>query len=92
MQFSKVQGGSLAALGLLLLALQLYMLFSSARQPGGSAQTTEIRNPGERAIELIPGIVGLLALAGGAFLVLQPRKKGNKQETQPAKTKSGFPM
>ena len=92
MQFSKVQGGSLAALGFLLLALQLFLLFSSARQPSGSAQATEIRNPGERATELIPGIVGLLALAGGAYLVLQPRKKAIDDEAQPAKTKSGFPM
>jgi hypothetical protein len=92
MQFSKAQGGSLAALGLLLLALQLFLLFSSARQPSGSAQATETRNPGERATQLIPGIVGLLALAGGAYLVLQPRKKAIDDEAQPAKTKSGFPM
>jgi hypothetical protein len=32
MQFAKVQGGGLAALGFLLLALQVYILFSSTRQ------------------------------------------------------------
>jgi len=35
MQFGKAQGGGLIALGLMLLALQVYILFSST-QPSGS--------------------------------------------------------
>jgi hypothetical protein len=38
MQFGKAQGGGLFALGLLLLALQVYILFSSTRQSGNPTQ------------------------------------------------------
>jgi hypothetical protein len=92
MQFAKVQGGGLAVLGLLLLALQLYILFSSAQQSGSPTQAPATPTQGERIVKFIPGIVGLLALGGGAYLVLLQRKKGSNEETQPEKTRSGFPM
>jgi hypothetical protein len=38
MQFAKVQGGALAALGLLLLVLQVYILSSSTRQSGSPTE------------------------------------------------------
>jgi hypothetical protein len=92
MQFAKVQGGGLAVLGLLLLALQLYILFSSAQQSGSPTQAPPAPTQGEQVARFIPGTVGLLALAAGAYLVLQQRKKGSNEEAQPEKTRSGFPM
>jgi hypothetical protein len=92
MQFAKVQGGGLAVLGLLLLALQLYLLFSLAQQSGSPTQAPAAPTEGEQIARFIPGIVGLLALAAGAYLVLQQRKKGSSEEAQPEKTRSGFPM
>jgi uncharacterized membrane protein YfcA len=92
MQFAKVQGGGLAALGLLLVALQLYILFSPTRQSGNPSQAPPSPTQGERIAKFAPGIIGLFALfLGGYFVVLQ-RKQGSNEETQPAKTKSGLPM
>ena len=54
MQFSKVQGGALAALGLLLLVLQVYILFSSARQPGSPTQAPAIPMQGEQIAKFVP--------------------------------------
>jgi uncharacterized membrane protein YfcA len=92
MQFAKVQGGGLAAVGLLLLALQIYILFSSTQQSGSPTQAPPAPTPGEQIIKFVPGILGLLALAGGGYLLLQQRKHGSNEEIQPGKTKSGLPM
>jgi hypothetical protein len=92
MQFAKVQGGGLAALGFLLLALQVYTLFSSTRQSGSPTQAPATLTHGEQITKFIPGVFGLLALAVGGYLVLLQRKQGSNEETQPEKTKSGFPM
>lgn len=92
MQFAKVQGGGLAALGLLLLALQVYILFFSTRQSGRSTQAPATPTQGEQITKFIPGIVGLLALAVGGYLVLLQRKQGSNEGTQSEKTKSDFPM
>ena len=92
MQFAKVQGAALAALGLLLLALQIYILFSSTQQPGSPTQAPPTPTPGEQIIKFVPGILGLLALAGGGYMVLLQKKQGSNEETQPKKTKSGLPM
>jgi hypothetical protein len=92
MQFARVQGGGLAAVGLLLLALQVYILFSSTRQSGSPTQAPPAPTSGEQITKVVPGILGLLALAAGGYLVLQQKKKGSNEETQPEKTKSGFPM
>ncbi len=92
MQFARVQGVGLAAAGLLLLALQIYILFSSARQSGSPTQAPPTPTQGEQIAKFAPGIVGLLALAVGGYLVLLQRKQGSNEETQPEKTKSGLPM
>ena len=92
MQFGKAQGGGLIVLGLLLLALQVYILFSSTRQSGSPTQAPATPTQGEQITKFIPGVVGLLGLAVGGYLVLLQRKQGSTEETQPEKTKSGFPM
>jgi uncharacterized membrane protein len=92
MQFAKVQGGGLAALGFLLLALQVYILFSSTRQSSSPTQAPATPTQGEQITKFIPGVVGLLALAVGGYLVLLQRKQGSNEETQSEKTKFGFPM
>ena len=91
MQFAKVQGGGLAAAGFLLLVLQAYILFSSTLQSGSPTQAPPAPEPGERIIKFAPGILGLLALGAGGYLILH-RKQGRNEETQPAKTRSGIPM
>jgi len=92
MQFARVQGAGLAAVGLLLLALQVYILFSSTRQAGSPTQAPPAATPGEQITKFVPGIVGLLALGIGGYLVVLQKKQGSNEETQPEKTKSGLPM
>jgi len=92
MQFGKAQGGGLIALGLMLLALQVYILFSSTQPSGSPTQAPAMPTRGEKITKFVPGVVGLLALAVGGYLVLLQRKRGRNEETQPDKTKSGFPM
>jgi uncharacterized membrane protein YfcA len=92
MQFARVQGAGLAAVGLLLLALQVYTLLSSTRQSASSTQPPPAPTLGEQITRFVPGIVGLLVLAAGGYMILLQRKQGSNQETQPEKTKSGLPM
>jgi hypothetical protein len=92
MQFAKVQGGGLAAVGLLLLALQIYILVSSTWPSGSPTQAPPVPTQGEQIFKFVPGILGLLALAGGGYLLLLQRKQGSNEEAQPEKTKSGLPM
>jgi hypothetical protein len=92
MQFAKVQGGGLAALGILLLALQIYILFSSTRHSSSPTQAPATPTQGEQIVRFVPGIVGLLALGLGGYLVLLQRKQRSNEETQPEKTRSGLPM
>jgi hypothetical protein len=92
MQFARVQGRGLAAVGLLLLALQIYILVSSTKPSGSPTQAPPAPTPGEQIIKFVPGILGLLALAAGGYLLLQQRKQGTDEEIQPEKTKSGLPM
>ena len=92
MQFAKVQGGGLAALGFLLLALQVYILLSSARQPSSPTQAPATPTQGEQIAKFAPGILGLLAIGLGGYLVLQQSRRRSDEQTQPEKTKSGFPM
>jgi uncharacterized membrane protein YfcA len=92
MQFARVQGGGLAAVGLLLLALQIYILVSSTQPSGSPTQAPPAPTQGEEIARFVPGILGLLALAGGGYLLLLQRKQGTNEETQPEKTKSGLPM
>ena len=58
MQFAKVQGGALAALGLLLLVLQVYILFSSTRQSGSPTQAPATPTQGEQIAKFTPGGLG----------------------------------
>jgi uncharacterized membrane protein YfcA len=92
MQFARVQGSGLAAVGLLLLALQIYILVSSTQPSGSPTQAPPAPTPGEQIIKFVPGILGLLALAGGGYLLFLQRKQGTNEEIQPEKTKSGLPM
>ena len=92
MQFAKVQGAGLAAVGLLLLALQVYILFSSTQQSGSPTQAPPAPTLGEQVVRFVPGIVGVLALAVGGYLIVLQKKQGGNEETQPEKTKSGLPM
>lgn len=92
MQFAKVQGGALAALGLLLLVLQVYILFSSTRQSGNPTQAPATPIQGEQIARFVPGVLGLLALGLGGYVLLLQRKRRGNEETQPEKTRSGLPM
>jgi hypothetical protein len=69
MQFGKAQGGGLIALGLMLLALQVYILFSSTQPSGSPTQAPALPTRGEQITKFVPGVVGLLALAVGEYLV-----------------------
>jgi hypothetical protein len=91
MQFARIQGAGLAAIGLLLIALQVYIVFWSTLQPGSPTQAPPAL-PGGQIVKFVPGILGLVAFAGGAYLIVLQRKQGGSQEAQPAKTKSGIPM
>jgi hypothetical protein len=92
LQFARVQGAGLAAVGLLLLALQVYILFSSTQESGSPTQAPPAPMPGGQISKFVPGILGALALAAGGYLVLLQRKQGSSEESQPEKTKSGLPM
>lgn len=92
MQFARVQGGGLAAVGLLLLALEAYILFSSTRQSGSPTQAPPTPTAGEQIAKFVPGILGLLALAAGGYLLFLERAQATNEEIQPEKTKSGLPM
>ncbi len=92
MQFAKVHGNALAALGLLLLALQIYILFSSTTPSGSPTQAPATASAGEQIAKFLPGVAGLLALGLGGYLVLQQRKQRGNEEAQPEKTRSGLPM
>jgi hypothetical protein len=92
MQFARVQGGGLAAVGLLLLALQIYILVSATQPSGSPTQAPPVPTEGEQIFKFVPGILGLLALAGGGYLLLLQNKQGSNEERQPEKTKSGLPM
>jgi hypothetical protein len=92
MQFGKAQSGGLIALGLMLVGLQIYILFSSTQQPGSPTQAPATPTQGQQITKFIPGVVGILVLAVGGYLVLLQRKQRSNEEIQPEKTKSGFPM
>jgi uncharacterized membrane protein len=91
-QFAKVQGSGLVALGILLIALRIYILFSSTRQSSSPTQAPATPTPGEQVVKFAPGIVGLIAVGFGAYLVLLQRKQRSNEETQTEKTSSGLPM
>ena len=91
MQFAKVQGSALAALGLLLLLLQGFLFFSSMR-PAGSPAEISPAPQAEHKAKYLPGIIGLVALGFGGYLVVQQRKRGGNEDVQPEKTSSGLPM
>jgi hypothetical protein len=92
MQFAEVQGGGFAAPGLLLLAMQLYILFSSTRQLARPIQAPASPTQVEQITKFLPGIVGWLALSVGGYLVFLQRKQGSNEESLPEETRSGFPM
>jgi hypothetical protein len=83
MQFAKVQGGALAALGLLLLLLQVYILFSSTRQSGSPTQAPAAPTQGEQIAKFVPGGLGLLALGLGGYFMLLQRKPASPCDGMP---------
>ena len=91
MQFAKVQGAGLAALGLLLLLLQAYLLFHSAGA-AASSQAAPIATPAEHTFSYLPGIIGMVALGLGGVLVVVQNRRGRNEEVQPKRTSSGLPM
>jgi hypothetical protein len=91
MQFAKVQGSGLALLGLLLLLLQGFFLFSSTGPARNPAEISHTPPQAEHKANYLPGIIGLVALGFGGYLAIAQRKRGN-EEVQPEKTPSGFPM
>jgi hypothetical protein len=92
MQFARVQGGGLAALGFLLLALQVYILFASTHRSDSPTQAPATPTQGAQMAKFVPGILGLLAMGLGGYLVLQQSTRGSNEKNQPEKTKSGFPL
>jgi hypothetical protein len=92
MQFAKVQGSALAVLGLLLLALQGYLYVSGLRPAERPTATPSLNVPLERKTVYVPGVIGLLALGLGVYLVVAPGRRARNDETQPTKTSSGLPM
>jgi TRAP-type C4-dicarboxylate transport system permease small subunit len=92
MQFAKVQGAGLVALGLLLLLLQAYLLFHSAGAPASSTEAAPIATPAEHTFTYLPGIIGMVALGLGAVLVVVQNRRGRNEEVQPKRTPSGLPM
>ena len=91
MQFAKVQGGGLIAVGILLLALQVYIFFASTQQPGSPTQAPAVSTRAEQAAKFVPGIVGVLTFAAGAYFIISQRNKTNDEEIAPERTKSGLP-
>ena len=75
MQFGKVQGAGLSALGVILVALQLYILFPSARPPGSPSQAPANASPEGQLAKFVPGVMGVLALVAGGYFVLTHKKK-----------------
>jgi len=46
----------------------------------------------EQAISYLPGIIGMVALGIGGFLVFVQARRGGNEEVQPKRTSSGLPM
>jgi hypothetical protein len=92
MQFAKVQGTGLAVLGLLLLLLQGYFVFHAAGTTSSSMQAVPGVLPAEQAISYLPGIIGVVALGIGGFLVFVQARRARNEEVQPKRTSSGLPM
>jgi hypothetical protein len=92
MQFAKVQGTGLGVLGLLLLLLQGYFLFHAAGATNSSTQAAPGVLPAEHTISYLPGVIGVVSLGIGGFLVFVQAKRGGNEEVQPKRTSSGLPM
>jgi len=92
MQFGKLHGIALIVLGLILMTAQVLISTHHAAENASTPQA-DIQVPRQTGlVELLPGILGFLAIGGGAFLFLQNRRHGANDDMQPAKTRSGLPM
>jgi hypothetical protein len=78
MQFAKAQGGALAALGLLLLVLQVYILISSTRQPGSPTQAPAIPTQAEQIAKFVP--LGDRLIGAGTRSVFGPAASETKRQ------------
>ena len=92
MQFGKPIGYCLIFLGLLLVVLEVYLIFGASAVPPNAGPAAATAPPPSRRDSYIPLMSGLVSLAAGSYLLTLHRKRGNVDEIQPAKTKSGFPM
>jgi hypothetical protein len=91
-QFGKPIGYGLICLGLLLVVLEVYLIFGAPVVPANAGPAASAAPPPSRRDSYIPLMSGLVSLAGGGYLLAAQRKRGNTDEIQPAKTKSGLPM
>jgi hypothetical protein len=91
-QFGKAVGYALISLGLLLVVLEVYLIFGAPVVPPNAGPAAAGAPPPSRRDSYIPLISGLVSLAAGGYLLTTQRKRGNMDEIQPAKTKSGLPM
>jgi hypothetical protein len=92
MQFAKMQGSALAVLGFSLLLLQGFLFFFSTLPAGNRTEIPSVPSQTQLRTNYIPGMIGLVALGFGGYLVVAQRKRGGNEEVQPKKTSSGFPM
>jgi hypothetical protein len=92
MQFAKVQGSGLAVLGLLLLMLQGYLSFSSSRPVERPVETPSSNVPSEHKAMYVPGLMGVMALGLGVYLVVAQSRRARSDEIRATKTSAVFPM
>lgn len=92
MQFGKPIGYCLIFLGLLLVVLEVYLIFGAPVVPPNAGPAAATAPPPSRRDSYIPLMSGFVSLAAGVYLMTVQRKRGNVDEIQPAKTKSGLPM
>jgi hypothetical protein len=89
MPFAELRGGGLSALGLPLLALQVYNLFSSSRQPDTSSC---ICHSGRTDCQVHPWNCRLFGATRRRVFDLFTKERGTNEESQPVESKSGFAM
>jgi len=92
MQFGKPIGYCLIFLGLLLVVLEVYLIFGASEVPPNAGPAAATAPRPARRDSYIPLMCGVVSLAAGGYLLTLHRKRGNVDEIQPAKTKSGLPM